>query len=145
MTATTFEPEGTLTGFQWAKMLLSAVGFGVNGEFEGDSWSLNTATVGHQSGLFSGDLDGADHVALRREQAMLYAFNALTKLPQVTYSKENTNYLYGILGYFFADGTGTTLGWDTFKLKSVEGMVVDNEGMGASATYVDSTNAVKAT
>ena len=53
MTATTFEPEGTLTGFQWAKMLLSAVGFGVNGEFEGDSWSLNTATVGHQSGLFS--------------------------------------------------------------------------------------------
>ena len=141
MTATTFEPEGTLTGFQWAKMLLSAVGFGVNGEFEGDSWSLNTATVGHQSGLFTGDLDGADHVALRREQAMLYAFNALTKLPQVTYSKENTNYLYGILGYFFADGTGTTLGWDTFKLKSVEGMVVDNEGMGASATYVDSTNA----
>ena len=141
MTATTFEPEGTLTGFQWAKMLLSAVGFGVNGEFEGDSWSLNTATVGHQSGLFTGDLDGADHVALRREQAMLYAFNALTKLPQVTYSSDNNNYLYGILGYAFADGTGTTLGWDTFKLKSVEGMVIDNEGMGASATYVDSTNA----
>ena len=137
MTATTFEPEGTLTGFQWAKMLLSAVGFGVNGEFEGDSWSLNTATVGHQSGLFTGDLDGADHVALRREQAMLYAFNALTKLPQVTYSKENTNYLYGILGYFFADGTGHTLGDDTFDLTFVEGQIIDNEGMGASKTYID--------
>ena len=143
MTATTFEPEGTLTGFQWAKMLLSAVGFGVNGEFEGDSWSLNTATVGHQSGLFSGDLDGADHVALRREQAMLYAFNALTKLPQVTYSKENTNYLYGILGYFFADGTGKTLGDDTFDLKNVEGQIIDNEGMGASLTYVDNVNESK--
>ena len=137
MTATTFEPEGTLTGFQWAKMLLSAVGFGVNGEFEGDSWSLNTATVGHQSGLFTGDLDGADHVALRREQAMLYAFNALTKLPQVTYSKENTNYLYGILGYFFADGTGKTLGDDTFDLTFVEGQIIDNEGMGNANTIVD--------
>ena len=137
MTATTFEPEGTLTGFQWAKMLLSAVGFGVNGEFEGDSWSLNTATVGHQSGLFTGDLDGADHVALRREQAMLYAFNALTKLPQVTYSKENTNYLYGILGYFFADGTGHTLGDDTFDLTFVEGQIIDNEGMGNANTIVD--------
>ena len=136
MTATTFEPEGTLTGFQWAKMLLSAVGFGVNGEFEGDSWSLNTATVGHQSGLFTGDLDGADHVALRREQAMLYAFNALTKLPQVTYSKENTNYLYGILGYFFADGTGHTLGDDTFDLTFVEGQIIDNEGMGGDNTVV---------
>ena len=141
MTATTFEPEGTLTGFQWAKMLLSAVGFGVNGEFEGDSWSLNTATVGHQSGLFSGDLDGADHVALRREQAMLYAFNALTKLPQVTYSKENTNYLYGILGYFFADGTGKTLGDDTFDLRSVEGQIIDNEAMGNANTVVDPVSA----
>ena len=26
MTETTFEPTGTLTGFQWAKMLLCAVG-----------------------------------------------------------------------------------------------------------------------
>ena len=41
MTDTTFEPTGTLTGFQWAKMLLSAVGFNANGEFTGDSWSLN--------------------------------------------------------------------------------------------------------
>ncbi len=31
MTDTTFEPTGTLTGFQWAKMLLSAVGFNANG------------------------------------------------------------------------------------------------------------------
>ena len=45
MTATTYEPTGTLTGFQWAKMLLCAIGFGVKGEFTGSSWSVNTACL----------------------------------------------------------------------------------------------------
>ena len=140
MTETTFEPYGTLTGYQWAKMLLVAVGYGKNGEFEGDSWSLNTATVVAKTGLNEGDLAAADHVALRREQAMLFAFNALN-LKQVTYSPNSTNYVYDIWGYVFADGTGTTLGEDVYDLAMVEGMVIDNEGMGASATYVDPTNA----
>ena len=136
MTATTFEPDGTLTGYQWAKMLLAAVGFGKNGEFVGGTWSLNTATVGTQSGLFTGDLDAADHTPIRREQAMLFAFNALTKLRQVTYSANSNNYVYGIKGYFFADNTGLTLGQSTFNLNSVEGVITDNEGMGASATDI---------
>ncbi len=140
MTETTFEPYGTLTGYQWAKMLLVAVGYGKNGEFEGDSWSLNTATVVAKTGLNEGDLAAADHVALRREQAMLFAFNALN-LKQVTYSPNSTNYVYDIWGYVFADGTGTTLGEEVYNLAKVEGMVIDNEGMGASATYVDPTNA----
>ncbi len=140
MTETTFEPYGTLTGYQWAKMLLVAVGYGKNGEFEGDSWSLNTATVVAKTGLNEGDLAAADHVALRREQAMLFAFNALN-LKQVTYSPNSTNYVYDIWGYVFADGTGTTLGEEVYDLAMVEGMVIDNEGMGASATYVDPTNA----
>ena len=58
MTATTYEPTGTLTGFQWAKMLLCAIGFGVKGEFTGSSWSVNTALVAHKVNLFAGDLDG---------------------------------------------------------------------------------------
>ena len=136
MTETTFEPTGTLTGFQWAKMLLAAVGYGVNGEFTGESWSLNTARVAHEAGLFDGDLEGADHVALRREQAALYAFNTLTEIAQVTYSSDNTNYLNGIIGYFFADGTGRTLGWDVFGLAVVEGIIVDNEGNGNETTDI---------
>ena len=94
MTDTTFEPTGTLTGFQWAKMLLSAVGFNANGEFTGDSWSLNTARVAHSVGLFSGDAAGADHVALQRQQAMLYAFNTLTSIGQVVYSEALGDYIY---------------------------------------------------
>ena len=82
VTDTTFDPEGTLTGYQWAKMLLAAVGFNANNELEGSSWSLNTARIGREVGLFDGDLAGADHTPLRREQAMLYAFNTLSGIRQ---------------------------------------------------------------
>ena len=141
---TSFDPYGTLTGFQWAKMLLAAVGFNANNELEGDSWSLNTARTGHEVGLFDGDNAGADHVALRREQAMLYAFNTLTNVRQVSYTGNGNNYVYDIVGYEWADGTGYTLGYDVFDLKFVEGQIVDNEGMGNSKTVVanaDYTNA----
>ena len=137
VTDTTFDPEGTLTGYQWAKMLLAAVGFNANNELEGSSWSLNTARIGREGGLFDGDLAGADHTPLRREQAMLYAFNTLSGIKQVTYSANATNYVYGIKGYVFADGTGYTLGEKVFKLAKVEGQIIDNEGMGNANTVVD--------
>ena len=135
VTETTFKPTGTLTGFQWAKMLLCAVGFGYNGEFEGDTWSLNTSKVAHTVDLFAGDLAGADHVALQRQQAMLYAFNALTSVKCVVWSEALGDYIYK---YNFADRytyTGT-LGANVWKLYSTTGLVVDNEGMGGPNTMV---------
>ena len=137
---TSFDPYGTLTGFQWAKMLLAAVGFNANNELEGDSWSLNTARTGHEVGLFDGDNAGADHVALRREQAMLYAFNTLTNVRQVSYTGNGNNDVYDIYGYEWADGTGYTLGAEVFDLTYVEGQVVDNEAMGNANTVVANVN-----
>ena len=134
---TQFAPESSLTGFQWAKMLLAAVGFNANNELEGDAWSLNTSRTGHEVGLFDGDLAGADHVVLRREQAMLYAFNVLSSVRQVTYTGNGNNYVYDIWGYEWADGTGETLGQAIFDLDYVEGQIIDNEGIGADATYVE--------
>ena len=135
MTATTYEPAGTLTGFQWAKMLLCAIGFGVKGEFTGSSWSVNTALVAHKVNLFAGDLDGADHTALRREQAALYAFNAL-KTAKVAYSPNVTSYVYGIEGYTTVNKIGSSLATDVYDLKYAQGIVVDVEGNGAGYTVV---------
>ena len=135
MTATTYEPTGTLTGFQWAKMLLCAIGFGVKGEFTGSSWSVNTALVAHKVNLFKGDLDGADHTALRREQAALYAFNALNT-QKVAYSPNVTSYVFGISGYTTVNGIGSTLAKDVYDLKCATGIVVDVEGNGAGYTVV---------
>ncbi len=150
MTATTYEPTGTLTGFQWAKMLLCAIGFGVKGEFTGSSWSVNTALVAHKVNLFAGDLDGADHTALRREQAALYAFNALNTA-KVAYSPNVTSYVYGIQGYETVNGIGSTLAKDVYDLKYAQGIIVDAEGMGAGYTVVSKdystanvTNKIKA-
>ena len=150
MTATTYEPTGTLTGFQWAKMLLCAIGFGVKGEFTGSSWSVNTALVAHKVNLFAGDLDGADHTALRREQAALYAFNAL-KTAKVAYSPNVTSYVFGIQGYTTVNNIGSTLAKDVYDLKYAQGIVVDVEGNGAGYTVVSKdystanvTNKIKA-
>ena len=134
MTETTFEPTAKLTGFQWAKMLLCAVGFGVNGEFTGSSWSVNTAKVAHTVDLFAGDLAGADHTALTREQAALYAFNVLTSVDKVAYSPNVTSYVYGIQGYETVNGIGSTLGEDVFGLESDTGIITANEGTGAKYT-----------
>ena len=139
MTETTFEPTAKLTGFQWAKMLLCAVGFGVNGEFTGSSWSVNTAKVAHTVDLFAGDLAGADHTALTREQAALYAFNVLTNVKKVAYSPNVTSYVYGIQGYTTVNGIGSTLGEDVFGLESDTGIITANEGTGAKYTTL-STN-----
>ena len=139
MTETTFEPTGKLTGFQWAKMLLCAVGFGVNGEFTGSSWSVNTAKVAHTVDLFKGDLAGADHTAITREQAALYAFNVLTNVKKVAYSPNVTNYVFGIGGYEVVGGIGSTLGQDVFGLVPYTGIITANEGTGASYTTL-STN-----
>ena len=150
MTATTYEPTGTLTGFQWAKMLLCAIGFGVKGEFTGSSWSVNTALVAHKVNLFAGDLDGADHTALRREQAVLYAFNAF-RTAKVAYSPNVTSYVFGIQGYETVNKIGTSLATDVYKLNYAQGIVVDVEGNGAGYTVVSKdystanvTNKIKA-
>ena len=134
MTETTFEPTAKLTGFQWAKMLLCAVGFGVKGEFTGSSWSVNTAKVAHTVDLFKGDLAGADHTAITREQAALYAFNVLTDVEKVAYSPNVTNYVFGIGGYEVVGGIGSTLGQDVFGLVPYTGIITANEGTGAKYT-----------
>jgi hypothetical protein len=48
-----FKPNDTLTGYQWAKMLLSAVGFGVNKEYNGVNWAINAARDGLKYGVFT--------------------------------------------------------------------------------------------
>lgn len=138
----TFQPEAKLTGYQWAKMLLCAVGYGANDEYVGNSWSLNTAKDALDKGIFDGDLEGADHTPLQRQQAILYAFNALTneKASVVVYSPSLGDYIlrYGD----FADRATYegTLGWNVYKLASSTGIIVDNEGMGNSKTVVSTDN-----
>ena len=135
----TFQPEAQLTGYQWAKMLLCAVGFGANDEYVGASWSLNTAKDALDHGIFDGDLVGADHTPLQRQQAVLYAFNALTGVNVVVYSPSLGDYITRYGTFADRDTIEGTLGYNVYGLDSVTGIIIDNEGMGNANTVVSVT------
>jgi hypothetical protein len=56
-------------------MLLCAVGYGVNAEYEGDAWAIQVAKDAIPLGVFDGDVSGATGNVIQRQQAILYAFN----------------------------------------------------------------------
>ena len=84
MTDTTFAPNATLTGHQWAKMLLCAMGYagnlltGYDEIFEGQFWTANVAKYAKTAGLlavmeddyFLGDV-------ITREEAVQMGFYAM--------------------------------------------------------------------
>ncbi len=88
----TFAPTANVTGYQLAKMMLAAAGYGKASEFIGASWELNVAVAANKYKVFNGSKASDFSKAATREEAALYVFNALTKVPQVTYSKLNEVY-----------------------------------------------------
>ena len=80
----TFKPKGTLTGYQFAKMLLGVLGYGVKDEYVGSNWALNVARDGASIGLFDDAVVTAG--LINRDNATQIAFNALNS-SLVTYSE----------------------------------------------------------
>ena len=74
----TFKPAGTLTGYQFMKMLLGALGY--DGEIEGftgANWTVNVAKLALGVGLDDGNDEFSGNAYVTREEACLYAFNTL--------------------------------------------------------------------
>jgi hypothetical protein len=93
-----FGPNDTLTGYQWAKMLLSAVGFGVNKEYNGVNWAINAARDGLKYGVFTAKVDataGSTPKVITRDVATGMAFNTLVGIPKVTYAALIGDYIDG--------------------------------------------------
>ena len=72
-----FHPLDELTGYQFAKMLLCALDYGVGSDYTGDRWPSGVVEDGNAHGLFAGDAGMASDVPLQRQQAALLAWNAL--------------------------------------------------------------------
>ena len=88
----TFDPDGQLTGYEWAKMLLCALGYDTKVEqFVGNSWAINVAKYALRSDidLFEGNKGKDYNAAATREEATLYAFNTL-KATMVDYENKIT-------------------------------------------------------
>ena len=74
----TFRPGNTLTGFAFLKMLLTALGYDSSIEgYTGTNWTVNVAGRATQIGLTDGNEDFVGTRAATREEACLYAVNAL--------------------------------------------------------------------
>lgn len=114
----TFRPTETVTGLQFAKMLLCALGYGVNNEYVGNAWSINTAKDALALGIFDGNLKGANDTAATREECALYAFNTLW-LNKVSYSSLLGDYITYVIGNA---GKGNMLGTiaEDYKLTRTE-------------------------
>jgi hypothetical protein len=74
-----FDPNGNVTAYELAKMLLTAAGYGRNNEYVGATWSLNVAIDAHDKGIFTGTQADNYAAPATREEAALYVFNGLSR------------------------------------------------------------------
>ena len=137
----TFDPEAEVTGYEFAKIVLAALGYGANGEFTGSNWALNTASYGTQVGIFSDSTETTLNDAITREEAALYAFNALTGAMTVSYSSTLDAYYSGTTP--FADIAEEdeylyTLGYQVYDLEQGDSGI-DDFGRVGYAWEVDGT------
>ncbi len=143
VSATEFDPTAPVTGVAFAKMLLTAVGYGQNGEFEGAAWDINTISLANQLGLYTGTVAADLTAAATREEAMLYAFNTLSGIDTVKYNKTFEAYYVGT-SPLDTTANGKTLGEQNFKLtKGVAG--TDVFGRPATSWLVDGIAVVTGT
>lgn len=88
-----FNPDGTLTTVQFAKMLLVALGYDAEIEkLGGPDWAINTQKLANQTDvkLFKGNNNVSANSNITREEAALYAFNTL-RTPLVQYENKGTS------------------------------------------------------
>jgi len=148
-----FGPDDALTGYAWAKMLLSAVGYGAKGEYTGSSWSINVAKDALTKGVFTNVLSASTPEVITREQATQMAFNTLTGIDKVTYSTLVNDYIAG--GAISGVTTNGTLGEAVYKLyktddvtfTSVTAQTAAKDGSvnmpaGTSVKYIEAPTAV---
>ena len=84
--ATTFDPDSTLTAAQAAAMLLSALGYNQNNEFGANGqFSINVTRWAQQAGLYD-NLSVAANAGVSRDDTAQMVFNALTVATPVGYS-----------------------------------------------------------
>lgn len=116
-----FDPNGNVTAFELAAMLLRAVGYGKNGEYEGASWSINVLTDAVEKGIFTGSAAANYGAPATREEAALYFFNTINPvsgIDQVNWDKTIDDYVLSAKGKI---GAKYLLTKDTAPVNGVNG------------------------
>ena len=115
-TATTFDPNGKVTGYEALAMILRAVGYDKNGEFTGTGWQVQVASTAKKLGITNNVTEGTLNNAATREVVAELLFRSIL-VPQVEYT----------LAFGYQSYGQDSIGYDTFGLVCVEGIVTGNE------------------
>lgn len=133
-TATTFNPAGSVTGYEVLAMILRAVGYDKNNEFTGATWTVEVASTATNLGILR-DIDSTHygdtlHLASRRDVVASMLFRTAAYVPMVQYTLafgyQNTGMTGGVTG----STLNPTLGWRYFGLTDDTGIVVGNQETG---------------
>ena len=81
-----FGPSDPVTGYQALAMILRAVGYGKNGEFEGADWELHVAQIAQQVGALKNVKGVSLKGAASRELVAELLFQVAAYVPTVTYT-----------------------------------------------------------
>jgi hypothetical protein len=128
-----FDPTAKVSVYQFAKMLLCALGYGQNGEYTGTNWATNVAVQAMKLGILpKGTVDGP----CTRDAAALYAYNALF-LATAEYNSDTgvyTTYTSTVSGGNTVKTDNDSLAKVNFNFKTVDGILrFDN----TTGYYVD--------
>lgn len=129
-----FKPTNKVTTAQIAKMLLVALGYGVNDEFVGNEWKTQVIKYASRVKLFDGNYAANPDAYANREESALYAFNAMFA-DKVVYSTLFGDYLNSVLGSGEADSLGSFAA--DYRLGVAEDVTVDYDMDDGYITYVN--------
>ena len=125
-----FNPNAQVTGYAALAMILRAIGYTANGGFTGSDWEVQTARTAEARKITKNILTGTLGQPATRETVAEILFQAIL-VNMVDHNVDNT--FNGDQGYFEKD---ITLGYKTFKLEQIEGIVMANEFADLNSNYV---------
>ena len=132
-----FGPSDPVTGYQALAMILRAMGYGVNGEFEGTNWQLNVSAVGTQTKILDNinntHFGGATLQAAAQRQVVAEIYYQAALTPTVVYTPA---YGYQTNNMTNANTNQGSLGWQNFGLTKETRIVLGNQATGETNTLV---------
>ena len=135
-TDTTFDPYAPVTGYEALAMILRAVGYDKNHEFEGIAWQTNVSALSTQLGILkqvkSTHYGDRLYEPSRRDVVASLLFET-AQIPMVEYTQIGG---YNKFQNLVNNTLNDSLGWKNFGLTYDVGIIVGNQDTGEDYTKV---------
>ena len=131
-----FAPDAELTGYAYLKMLLVSLGYDASAEgMTGANWSINVAKLAKKVGLTKGNDKFVGTKAVTREEAALYALNAL-QAELVEYEESGSSIQIGdiVITNNKGDAEGTDVKFMEENYKKLTKKTSGEDALGRPAT-----------